>query len=311
MYMELLNTRMFEWRKNIPTGLGKYMDIIILNENNIIYNKPLNIAKTIFISTRLYSKLIIYFIDNILQQLTKPVNVIIAGEDYTFPNNIDIRMKSINKRVQDFIKLGQHKMINKLFVENLDEDIENAIPIPLGINPNECPTNINYFLQFENIDENKPLKFTNFNRKRHGKGQWQERGDVAKLCKKNWNKFFIHADIHDDNTNHKEYLKTMGSYLFTICVHGGGLDVNPKLWEALLIGVIPIIRENKPYTDIYVRLDFPVVIVKEWDVDTINENNLIIWYNKYYNYFKNNIKRKKMLNTLSLDFWVNYVNKFE
>ena len=48
----------------------------------------------------------------------------------------------------------------------------------------------------------------------------------------------------------------MGSYLFTICVHGGGLDVNPKLWEALLIGVISIIRENKPYTDIYVRLIF-------------------------------------------------------
>ena len=31
--------------KNIPTGIGKYMDIIILNENNIIYNKPLNINK--------------------------------------------------------------------------------------------------------------------------------------------------------------------------------------------------------------------------------------------------------------------------
>ena len=43
--MELLNTRMFQWRKNIPTGIGKYMDIIILNENNIIYNKPLNMAK--------------------------------------------------------------------------------------------------------------------------------------------------------------------------------------------------------------------------------------------------------------------------
>ena len=63
--------------------------------------------------------------------------------------------------------------------------------------------------------------------------------------------------------------------------------------EALLIGVIPIIRENKPYY-LFIYVDFPVVIVKKWDVDTINENNLIIWYNKYYNYFKNNIKRKNV-----------------
>jgi hypothetical protein len=309
-YIELLNTRIYPRTTNIPTGIGKYMDIILLKKDCIIYNKPLNIAKTIFINTRFKSELIIYFIDNILEQLKKPVNIIIAGEDFTFPNNIDIRdsMKSIHNRLQDFRKLGQHKMINKLFVENLDEDIENAIPIPLGIDPDDSgrPTNINYYLQFENIDENKPLKVTNFNRW-SGQGQWQERMDVLNLCKTNWSKFFIPVNITRD---HKKYLKIMGSYLFTICVHGGGLDVNPKLWEALLIGVIPIIRENKPYTDIYVKLNLPVVIVKKWDVDIINEKNLIIWYNKYYNYFTNNIKRKQMLNIFLLDYWVNYVNKF-
>ena len=154
--------------------------------------------------------------------------------------------------------------------------------------------------------ENKPLKITNFNRTRDGNGQWKERGDVDKLCNTNWSRWFIKKN----NTNHKTYLKQMGSYLFTICVHGGGLDVNPKLWEALLLGVIPIIRENKPYTDIYENLDLPVVIVKNWNIDTINENNLTIWYNKYYNYFTNSEKRIKMLNYLSLDFWINYVNVF-
>ena len=100
----------------------------------------------------------------------------------------------------------------------------------------------------------------------------------------------------------------MGENLFTICVHGGGLDVNPKLWEALLIGVIPIIRENKPYTDIYTENDLPVVIVKEWSNNTITHDNLLKWKNKYYNYFTNKEKRDKMLEILSLDYWVKYVS---
>ena len=96
--------------------------------------------------------------------------------------------------------------------------------------------------------------------------------------------------------------------MFTLCVHGGGLDVNPKLWEAILVGVIPIIRETKPYTDIYVNLDLPVVIVENWDTDTINEENLIMWREKYYKYFTNTEERSRILKILSLEFWVDYVS---
>jgi hypothetical protein len=306
--MELLNTRMYKWRtENIPSGLARHMDIILLDNNCIIYNKPLNTAKTIFINTRLSYNLIVHFYNKILPELTNPINLIIAGEDFTFPNNTDERMSCRCKILEDLKNIGKHKMINKVFVENLDENLENVLPIPLGINPYECPIDTNYFLKFENIDENKPLKVTNFNRIRTGKGQWTERANVMNLCKTNWSEFFI--DVN--NTNHRQYLQLMGSQLFTICVHGGGLDVNPKLWEALLIGVIPIIRENKPYTDIYERFDFPVVIVKNWEVDTINKDNLIVWYNKYYKYFTNNTMRKKMLDSLCLDFWVKYVKNFE
>jgi len=332
--MDLMNTRMFKWRDGYASGLAKHMDIILLNNDCIIYNKSLELANTIFINTRLKEKLIIFFIDNILPKLSKPINLIIAGEDYTFPNNTDLRMRDekiknfktigkfdfINKisvekldksledkRLRQFKLLGQHKFINKVFVENLDENLENTLPIPLGINPRECPTTFDYFLQFENIDINKPLKFTNLNRYRNGKGQWEERGIVYNLCNKNWNNYYVKTD----EKQHDEYLKIMGKYLFTICVHGGGLDVNPKLWEAILIGVIPIIKENKPYTDIYERLDFPVVIVKKWDIDTINEDNLLLWYNKYYSYFTNYEKRKQMLYHLTMDYWINYVNTFE
>ena len=188
--MNIMNTRMFKWRENICDGLSKYMDVILLHHNYVVYNKRLEDSKTIFINSRLKEFLILKFIDEILPKIKHPVNIIIAGEDYTFPNNTDKRIVS--------------------------------------------------------------------------------------------------------DTN--------------LCVHGGGLDVNPKLWEAILIGVIPIIRENKPYTDIYTRLDFPVVIIKEWESDTITEENLILWHNKYYNYFINNDKRKKILHNLTLDYWVEYIN---
>ena len=126
---------MFDWKNGNASGLAKHMDIIIINNDCIIYNKSLNIAQTIFINTRLKEKLIIYFIDNILPQLSNPVNLIISGEDYTFPNNIDKRMDRIkHNRLQEFKTLGKHTFINTIFVENLDENIEKAIPIPLGVN---------------------------------------------------------------------------------------------------------------------------------------------------------------------------------
>ena len=77
-----------------------------------------------------------------------------------------------------------------------------------------------------------------------------------------------------------------------------------------MIGVIPIIKENKPYTDIYKNLDFPVVIIRVWGGKTINEDNLRLWYNKYYNYFTDKEKRDRILNCLTLDFWINYINNF-
>ena len=294
--INIMNTR------TTNSSLSKKMDIVYFNKKHIIFRTKLSDAKTIFVKIDHINS----FMNSIFDSIKNKCNIIIADGDITFPKNIDVRYNNeISK--PNLNKLINSPFVNKIFVENLSSYLPKTYPIPLGINKHECSSTFDYFLKFENINENKPLKITNFNRERSGNGVWKERGDVAKLCKTNWSNFFIDVS----NTNHTEYLQIMGSYLFTICVHGGGLDVNPKLWEALLIGVIPIIRENKPYTDIYERFDFPVVIVKKWDIDTINENNLILWYNKYYNYFKNNKKREKMLNNLSLDFWVNYIKDFE
>ncbi len=300
-----MNTRMFNWRQGKCSGLSKKMDIVFLNKEQIIYNKPLNEARTIYINSRLGHELILKFINNFLDLLDHSVNLIIAGEDYTFPKNTDKR--NPHSRPFPIEKLNQllnNNFINKIFVENLDSNLPKTYPIPLGINPRECSTNINYFNQYRNINIDKPLKITNFNRVRDGVGQWKERFDVLKLCETNWNLHYIPTG----NLSHTLYIKELSKYLFTICVHGGGLDVNPKLFEALLVGVIPIIKENKPYTNIYLELDFPVVIIKDWDSNTITNDNLLEWKDKYYKYFTNKETYDRILNNLSLDFFAKYVS---
>lgn len=141
-------------------------------------------------------------------------------------------------------------------------------------------------------------------RERSGKGQYGERGDIRALCESSWREFFVPTG----HLKHRQYLQTLSSHAFTVCGHGGGIDLNPKLFEALLVGTIPIIRENKPYTDIYERYDFPVVIIKEWRPNTINKHNLRRWYDKYKRYFQDETKRGCMLDSMSLDFWINEVS---
>ena len=301
--IELMNTRQPNYYNLKCIGLSSKMDIVILTDSCTIYNKPLNIAQTIYINTKpSLHDLIIKFINDILPLISHPINLIIAGEDYTFPNNIDKRFPR-GKFPKDKLKiLLNNKYVNKIFVENLDSYLPKTYPIPLGINPEESSTMLSYFENYRNINKNKPLKFTNFNRIRTGSGQWEERGFVMNLCQNNWKDYYVETS----HLPHNEYLTIMSENLFTICVHGGGLDVNPKLFESLLIGVIPIIKKNEPYTDIY--LDWPVVIINDWDNDTITNENLLKWKNKYYKFFEDNNYYDKIIQYLSLDYYVKYVS---
>ena len=301
--MKALSTRIFFTEDRIISGLAKHTDISILSPTNIIYNKELNKARTIFLSNQ-KENYITDFISHILPKLNTSVNLIIASSDQTYPNCLDKR-SSRNKI--NYQALCENKFINKIFVENLDQALPKTYPIPLGINPKICPTDLSYFLQFENINNQKPAKITNFNILRHDSIQWSERHYVKNLCDNFWAEHYIIPDISE--LTHKDYLKFISQYMFSVCVHGGGLDVNPKIWESLLVGVIPIIRENKPYTDIYIDLDLPVVIVEDWRHDTITLKQLTVWRDKYYHHFTDPDKRRHMLYKLSIDYWIDYVKK--
>tara|TARA_R110002167_G_scaffold262904_1_gene469588 strand:+ start:1495 stop:1800 length:306 start_codon:yes stop_codon:yes gene_type:complete len=94
-----------------------------------------------------------------------------------------------------------------------------------------------------------------------------------------------------------------------LCGKGGGLDLNPKLFEALLVGTIPIIKRCPPLTDVYE--DWPVAIVDEWDEGAITYDVLCAWQKQYAKHFTDTAKRETVLRRLSLDYWAERITRCE
>ena len=85
-------------------------------------------------------------------------------------------------------------------------------------------------------------------------------------------------------------------YVFVISPHGGGYDCH-RLWEALILGCIPIVKTS-PIDQLYD--DLPVLIVKEWsDITEVLLQETIELFNKYQN------QDQKINDKLSLQYWIN------
>jgi len=85
-------------------------------------------------------------------------------------------------------------------------------------------------------------------------------------------------------------------YAFVISPHGGGLDCH-RMWEALVLGCIPIVKISG-LDSLYI--DLPVLIVKQWsDVnETLLQNTITEFKNKQFNYER-----------LLLSYWMKLINE--
>ena len=288
---ELLSTRIRN--KNRTKGLSSKCDCLIFGSIKYKINKNIKNSKTYFIK-REYIQL---FYEKIYPFLKNSIIIIIGSSDKTLPSREELNSQMLN----NIIKC---KFIKKIFVENLVKDLGKKVcSIPLGMNPKEGPIHLKYYKQFLKKRE-KIIKFTNFNRTRNGKGTWSERKLVNDLCEKYWKKNCAIVT----NLKHTEYLNFLSKYAFTICVHGGGVDPCPKVWEALLLGVIPIIRNIQPHVTAFKGL--PVVIIDKWDKSTITKEKLIKWYEERKKYIFDDRLRKKVIKKLLLKYWVKKINKY-
>jgi hypothetical protein len=89
---------------------------------------------------------------------------------------------------------------------------------------------------------------------------------------------------------------TQKEYAFVISPHGGGYDCH-RLWEALILGCIPIVKTS-PIDKLYEGL--PVLIVTEWSdvsIDLLTKTIL--------EYKEKEINKEFLYEKLSLQYWIN------
>jgi hypothetical protein len=296
---EIMNTRLPKFKDKYKItdlkGLSAKCDMFIFRDQ--VIQKKEN-PKTIFITAYCGGIGVEYFIDNVLPLLNNTFNLIIGSEDYTFPYGIyDVRKKQyVHLEYKIFEILFKNEYLNKIFVENCDIIHKKCVPIPLGLLNTK-----NYFYKKYlnyyplNLDKRKVKMFC-CHRIHNDSGQFDERKDVSKLCLNNWKNFCVHYK----ELKQIEFLAMMRNSQFTICVHGGGIDTCPRLWEAMLVGSIPIVRSHPIMNKIYE--EFPViVIVKKWEEITFEK--LELWIKQKKIYYENKIEREKMIEKLKLKYW--------
>ena len=191
---------------------------------------------------------------------------------------------SISKKL--FFK--KPKCISEWYSINVEYKNPHLIPIPLGIANNYSPKNLRYH-DFENFKaisvelENKI--YCNFNPTTNN----NERLGIFELFKDDKLFKFEEATLSIDN-----YIKKLSEFKFVLAPCGNGFDTH-RLWEALYVGAIPIIRNHETYS----YLDKRNVLIIE-NYSEITRELLAEFVEKYQP-----IEKK----LLKVNWWISLMNK--
>lgn len=313
MSLDIMNTRLpkkSSYQLNDLIGISSRCDWFISGHTLL---KKIEHPRYIFISLLHGIKTILYFINTILPTLQTQCVLILASEDYTFPNALgDVRVLCYPMYNYKLIKneinqLFTHSMISHMYVENLDTHHEKCTPIPLGIlqyaHGSLYQPDINYkpisllnrpqfVLSCHREHESLDNSYINY--------QFRERALIRDYCNTTWKSFVQYKK----DLSEEELKEQLVQSTFCICVHGGGLDPSPKAWQSLLCGSIPILKHSS-LDPIYER--FPVVFVDTWDEQCISKEFLNKELERLRPFYEEDDKRKKVLDMLTLDYWWNII----
>ena len=307
--LELMSTRLA--KKDVYsiedlTGLSKKCDVFIC-KTQILYLNNISNPRYYFIS--MFTCIgIFFFIQHILPTLTYPIILILASEDITFPTGKkDVRYKNFKSQSeQQLIKsMIDHPMIKRIFVENLDTLHPKLTPIPLGIHPVSDIKFMNLYNDLQltlTFDTPRTESILCIHRLRNdGTSQWDDRKKVTEYCSTIWKPYVRYFEYLTNDDFKTKLLESK----FVLCVHGGGMDPSPKIWQALLCGCMPII-ETSTLDEAYGR--FPVIYVDSWNENSITSEKIYEWNKIYENIYKDTEFRKYVIMMLTLDYWWNIIS---
>lgn len=182
----------------------------------------------------------------------------------------------------------------KWFAQNLSFDASKDLrfePLPIGLENRSFLKhgkikNFDIFIPDKNKKNNKI--YCSFNTLTNKK-----RIDVLNCVKEN-----KLTDI-ENFSNHRNYIKKLSNYKFSICPIGNGLDTH-RFWESISVHTLPIV-ENSEFIQNFNKLGVPMLILENWnDIENINEATLI-------NIYEDNYKKFNTENFLSIEFWINKI----
>lgn len=177
--------------------------------------------------------------------------------------------------------------------------------IPIGLNKDR---QINSYLNFKANKEKDKLLLINFSSHTH-----KEREEVLKIVS-NWD--FVtkgkrlpnartfkskslseHCEINVEETNY-DYFNYLSEFKFVLSPRGTGVDCH-RTWEALYVGVIPIVRSDC-IDELYE--DLPILVVDKWE--QIDEDFLV---NKYQEIQMKKGKGDYNMERITLRYWLHKI----
>lgn len=208
------------------------------------------------------------------------------GRDYTLiTHNSDL---SPQKK-----ELPPH--IKKWYSQNLDYSAPNIHCIPIGLERGRWHPEKLGLMKNINVNQKRIVRALGHFNPQTCMG---ERIELARLCDDN----VIPGDFQWtlNGRGFNDYITFLSTYAFCLCPRGNGIDTH-RIWEALYMGCIPIVKRCTTYE--YLQ-GLPVLFVDDWH--DISYKRLEDFLSKAYYFGYNNIDITK-LEKMKFSYWKNKI----
>lgn len=144
------------------------------------------------------------------------------------------------------------------FAQNVTIEHPKLVPLPLGIANSMWPHG-NLRVLVGSLKRARRRAPTETLFARYSPGTHAERAELGAALASG---FPALATDHTRRISFREYLGELSTAEFCVCPRGNGIDTH-RLWEALYLGVTPIVKRST-HTEHWCRLGLPLVIVDDW-----------------------------------------------
>jgi hypothetical protein len=267
IYSEVVSPKLFEQRK------PKNTQFIVKNSKHVFYKlREFTVKEGDVIFTHTGNIDNLFFL---LKNINKDFNLTLI----THQSDTVVNKKMYSKKPS---------CIKTWFALNVNFDNPNLLPLPLGVaneysyEKNIVQDNIKKIPKISTYQKDKVTVYLNFN-------------VTTNYLERQWIKdFFVNkkwVEIEDQIIEIEEYRKKVIESTFVMCPPGNGTETH-RMWEALFLGSIPIVKNHITYKNVQ---DLPIFFVE--DFKEVTEESL--------NEFLKSLAVKSDINLdkLSIFFW--------